>query len=233
MVWVYGVDCSFDPLSESEAQALKGAGVQVFAQCLWTGNQQPEPRVTNLRVASWAGFVLIGYISISTGRPGWQHVDAARQGVPEDIWNQLVKAPIDVELEGLTHADVISAHDRISSYGKSWDVYTNYNTWVNVLGNPTRRQGTGLWNAYWNEHPDFNFPSLPFGGFNPLTEVWGEQWSGGVTLPGGQFADRNQFRIDLLKPTTTLPPPTSTLKQRLLQLNTEMHELLNHLSGLE
>lgn len=212
--WVFGVDASFDELSYAEAVALKNVGVKVFAQCLWTGNRQPPTRIINLRNAMQAGIPrLVGYISVSTGMAGNAHVDAGHEGVPQDIWDALFKVPIDVELPDLNYTThVLTAWSRIVHWRKPEDAYTNYNTWVNVLGNPTRPQGVGLWNAYWDEHPDFDFPALPFGGWNPL-EVWGEQWSGDFNH-GGFEVDRNQFdavAFELVAPPPVEPPPTSAV----------------------
>ncbi len=217
--WVFGVDSSYDELTLAEARRLKDAGVQVYAQALWTGREQPGPRIISLRNAMTAGIPkLVGYISVSNnGRDGAWHVDQGHAGVPDDIWRALDKVPVDVELPGLrfgTH--VVSALDAVASYGKPKDIYTNWNTWVGVLDNPIRPAGTGLWNAYWDGAPDFDFPRLRFGGWQD-DEVWGEQWSGGTNVEG-QFADRNQFRSSAFgivhdaPPTTPVPqPPTLTL----------------------
>ena len=217
--WIYGVDSSFDELTLAEAQKLKAAGVQVYAQCLWTGREQPRSRITSLRNAKRAGIhKLVGYISVSNnGQDGAWHVDQARAGVPDDIWNALDKVPVDVELPGLTmQTHVVPALNRMVALGKPRDIYTNWNTWVNVLGNPTRPPGTGLWNAFWDDAPDFDFPRLRFGGWQD-GEVWGEQWSGGTNVEG-QFVDRNQFRSSSFRiahqpPATQKPtPPTATLQ---------------------
>jgi hypothetical protein len=217
--WVYGVDSSFDELTLAEARKLKDAGVQVYAQALWTGREQPGPRIVSLRNALNAGIPkLVGYISVSNnGRDGTWHVNQGRAGVPDDIWNALAKVPIDVELQGLTmQTHVLPALGRAAALGKPQDVYTNWNTWVSILGNPRRPNGVGLWNAFWDGAPDFDFPSLRFGGWQD-DEVWGEQWSGGTYIQG-QFADRNQFRseafgIEHAPPSTPTPtPPAPTLQ---------------------
>ena len=217
--WVYGVDSSYDELSLAEAQKLKAAGVQVYAQALWTGREQPASRISSLRNAMLAGIPkLVGYISVSNnGQDGAWHVNQARAGMPDDIWNALDKVPVDVELPGLTmQTHVVPGLDRVVALGKPRDTYTNWNTWVNVLGNPTRPPGTGLWNAFWDGAPDFDFPRLRFGGWLD-EEVWGEQWSGGTNVEG-QFVDRNQFRSSAFNiahplPSTPEPtPPTATLQ---------------------
>lgn len=217
--WVYGVDSSFDELTPAEAHRLKVNGIEVYAQCLWTGREQPGPRVTSLRNALTAGIPkLIGYISVSNnGQGGAWHINQGRAGVPDDIWNALVKVPVDVELAGLTlQTHVVPALDRVVWLGKPRDIYTNWDTWVNVLGNPLRPAGVGLWNAFWDDEEDVDYPSLRFGGWQDA-EVWGEQWSGGMHIQG-QFADRNQFRAEALgivpvPPPTPVPtPPTPTIR---------------------
>jgi len=207
--WIFGVDSSFDELTPADAQRLKAAGVQVYAQCLWTGREQPAPRVVSLRNALLAGIPkLIGYISVAPGHSGDWHVNQGRAGVPDDIWNALVKVPVDVELDGLTTQIVRQAVDRVAALGKPKDIYTNYRTWVEVLGNPTTFTDCGLWNAIWDANPDFDFPTLRFGGWRD-EQVWGEQWSGGTNVVAGQFADRNQFRAAAVGIAHPQPPVTN------------------------
>ena len=221
MHWVYGVDSSFDELTLDEARRLKDGGVQVYAQCLWTGTEQPEKRVVSLRNAMLAGIPeLIGYISVANnGQDGAWHVNMGRSGLPDDIWAALTKVPIDVELARLTMSThVIPALPRIADFGKDKDIYTSYHAWVDLMGNPMRPAGTGLWNAIWDEHPDFDFPYFRYGGWRD-EDVWGEQWSGGTNVEG-QFADRNQFRASALgiaepvpEPNTPVPVPPPSDKQ--------------------
>lgn len=205
--WIYAVDGSYDELTPAEAARLKAAGVQAYVQCLWTGREQPATRVVSLRNALNAGLKIIGYISVAPGHDGGWHVAQALTGVPADIMAALVKVPIDVELEGLTFAiHVAPALNAVAALGKPRDIYTSYNCWVNILGNPVRPAGTGLWNALWDQNPDFDFPSLRFGGWQD-SEVWGEQWSGG-TYVEGQNVDRNQFRSEAIGIAHPTPPTT-------------------------
>jgi hypothetical protein len=136
MTFVFGVDASFDELTLDEARRLRSAGVRAFAQCLWTGAVRPASRITSLRNAVAAGLAPIGYISVSPGR-GREHVDIGRGGVSDDLWAQLVKVPIDVELEGLHYGQhVLEALDRVAELGKPRDVYTAFFAWHGYLGNP-------------------------------------------------------------------------------------------------
>ncbi|KKM39541.1 hypothetical protein LCGC14_1564320 [marine sediment metagenome] len=129
--WVYGVDSSFDELTLAEARKLVVAGVQVYAQCLWTGREQPASRISSLRNAMLAGIPkLVGYISVSNnGQDGAWHVNQARAGVPDDIWRALAKVPADVEIPGLTmQTHVVPGLNRVVALGKPRDIYTDWNT---------------------------------------------------------------------------------------------------------
>lgn len=220
--WVYGIDSSYDLLMVEEAEKLKTVS-SVYAQCLWTGLEQPPSRVTSLRNAKDAGLVLVGYISVANnGHDGTWHVNQARAGIPDDLWDALYRVPVDAELFGLTMSTHVQpALARVEALGKGRDIYTSYHAWVDLLGNPTRPAGVGLWNAIWDENPDFDFPTLRYGGWLD-SEVWGEQWSGGTNVLG-QFADRNQFRASAMgimppisEPHTPVPVPPPGDSQWLL-----------------
>ena len=193
-----GVDASFDTLDEAEAKRLRAAGVQVWAQCLWDGGKQPAPRVTNLRTALCNGFIIAGYISVTSSRNGVYHVDCGRAGVPQDIWNTLALVFIDVELDDIPNGIVREAVNETARLGKRPSIYTSYNAWVNKQGNPKTFTDCLLWNALWDEHPDIDFPDLPYGGWKP-EQVVAEQWSGGQYVEG-VFVDRDSFVRELLLP---------------------------------
>lgn len=243
--WAYAVDMSFDSLSLDEANLLKLAGVKVIVQCLWTAAQQPPPRVDNLRVAEQAGFTepgyaIGGYASINASQPGDWHMDQAISGVPQDLFAKLTKISVDVELRGIKVADIRKAINHIYDIGKPRDIYSSYNVWMNYLDvrNPQEFSDCGLWNALWDKNPDFDFPTLRFGGWSD-EQVWGEQWSGGTNVQG-VFVDRNQFRDDAWglnvpdAPPTPTPPPLPTDAQYLHSIETwaqitEQFALRNHL----
>jgi hypothetical protein len=197
MTEITGVDASFDALSPSEARDLKNAGVRVFAQCLWTGSEQPGNRVINLRNAINTGLICLGYISVTGAHDGIWHVDQGRAGVPDDIWAALVLVPIDVELDNIPNGVVREAVDETARLGKRPCVYTSYNAWVNKQGNP-KMTDCLLWNALWDKAPDIDFPSLPFGAWKP-EQVVAEQWAGGDNYIG-VFVDRDTFVQELLLP---------------------------------
>ena len=210
MTWLYGIDTSFDQITDSEAQLLRQAGVRVAAQCLWTGGQQPAPRVTNLRTYKNAGIAIAGYISLTaTGQGSW-HAQQGRNGVPDDLWADLKHVFIDIELQGIQAGNVRQAVNFVQGLGKPKSIYTSWNAWKNYMGDPTTFTDCLLWNAFWDNDEDIDFASAPFGGWT-VDKVICEQWSGGTNVQG-VYADRNQFRADafglaVAPPSTPVPVP--------------------------
>lgn len=204
MTTMQGVDCSFYNLLVQQAQDLKSAGVEAFMQCILaqpaSGPVQPPPRVTNLRNALNVGLYILAYAVLPAGgdyNVGVSTAQFARQGIPQDIWDALLITEVDVELP-MQPLAINGMADSFTGLGKRAAIYTNYNTWVNVLGNPKDFTGYLLHNALWDNAPDINFASLPFGGWS-TRQVLAEQWSGGVNIQG-VFADRDTFVKELLLP---------------------------------
>ncbi len=195
---MWGIDCSFDELTPVEANRLRAAGVEVFGQCLWTGDQQPPVAVNNIRVAKAAGMIPFGYLSVSPRKPQennpWQgedHVKAGYDSLPEDVKKMLRHVALDVELQGLkfdyhVNSGVVGLINR----GYAPLVYTSYNAWKNYMGDPPAGVGWYLWNAFWDNDADYDFARFPYGGGN-FTLI-GEQYTGGQNVEG-QFADRDRF----------------------------------------
>lgn len=233
MTEIYGVDASFDELSLHEARRLKGIGVKVWMQCLWTATRAPEVRVPNLRNAIQVGLIPVGYISINrSALSGRWHVDAALTGFPDDLWNALQMVEIDVELQGIRVANIRSAVERVRELGQPQvAIYTSYNAWVNYVipSNPTTFTDCLLHNALWDKAPDIDFPSLPFGGWT-LDQLVAEQWSGG-TYVEGVFVDRNTFIKELLVPEEDNMPPVDQRIEELEQLAQRRGQLL-YVAGL-
>jgi len=211
----FWVDISYDLLTPVKAQVLKGAGVKGVVQCLWAdGREQPPNRVINLRNAEIGGLDIAGYVVVTpwSGITGAGHVQAGCRGIPQDLWNALLFVAIDVEVTGLTDVIVRGAVEALVALGKSRVIYTSWNAWVNYFGNSLAFTDCLLWNAYWDGAPDVDFASLPFGGWK-ITQVLGEQWSGGTNV-GGTYADRNQFVTALLRPQPVPDDPCALIKLR-------------------
>lgn len=198
----FGVDSSFDHLTETEARCLLESDVQVYWQCLWTAVLQPAAAIPNLVIADRVGIPYLGgYISLNHNGNGVNHIREARRRTPDDVWQRLDFVSIDVELPSIRVDQVIAAYDELKNLGiERVSVYTSYNAWVNLVipGNSDAlaRRGALLNNALWDWDSDVDFPTLPFGGWK-IEQVLSEQWSGGTHVCG-QFVDRNTFNMELL-----------------------------------
>jgi hypothetical protein len=207
-----GLDASYGSLTDARAKKLRDIyGVKVFCQCLWSGSDQPPPRVTNLRTALNNGFIIAGYISVTASHDGNWHVAQGRAGVPDDIWDALALVFIDVELDGIPNATVRQAVDATANLGKRRAIYTSYNAWVTKQGNPQDFTDCLLWYALWNEEPEieWDWPGFRyrFGGWTP-DKIAGKQSMGGHNLEGIDV-DTDTFVRDLLIPkeeNISLPP---------------------------
>jgi len=180
---IRGVDASFTRLTPVHTERLKADGFSVWWQCLWTGTRKPANAIDNLRVADQAGLWLMGYTSVTGGASGRWHADQGRAGVPDEIWDKLLLAVVDVELAGIPNTTVRAAVERTYELGKRRAIYTNYNSWVNMQGNPHDFIDCLLINAAWvygGGMPDKLLP-LQYGGWQP-EQVAGRQYDHDRTL---------------------------------------------------
>lgn len=193
-----GLDASFDRLTDETATKLRAAGYKVFAQALWTGRVTPEVAQDNLRVALRHEFIPVGYISLAGATPGDWHIDRGRAAVNDATWDALALAPVDVELKGIPKYCVTDALRRTRRLGKRDCIYTSWHAWVDFMDNTTAFADALLWNALWDEDEDFDFPSLPYGGWT-IDKVVAEQYTGGRDVLG-IYADKDVFVEELLLP---------------------------------
>jgi len=220
---LYAIDTSFDDVTYDKARAVREAGVELALQCLWTGEQHPPHRVTNLRNYTKAGLLIGAYASLPTNATfDYTHMDNARDGVPDDLWAALVRCAVDVELPGVTTHAIRGAVARIQQHGKPATIYTSLSRW-RAIGDPHDFTDCELWNAWWDEDStDRDFDANPYGGWRP-DQVIAEQYTGGHAV-AGVFADRDVFyvtRAQLLGPTTTAIVNAGTV---LLQLRVAVLE---------
>lgn len=220
---LFAVDLSFSQITDVRMAALKARGVELVIQGLWTGAVQPAPRVTNLRIAKDHGVAIAGYFALNAQSPGEWHYEQARAGVPLDLWNAQRFCAVDVELAGIELHDILAAGRRTQEDGFRPTCYTSRHAWMELVvpRNPTTlaEMDWWLWNAFWDADPDFDFAQWPFGGWK-LSQVVGEQWSGGVDLEG-VHVDRNTFVRSMIFPTEG-GEPVPDLDQRMTTLETQV-----------
>lgn len=198
--WVPGVDASFTDekvVSVEKMQALKAAGVKVWMQCIWTASSTPPVAVDNLRNAITADLIPLGYISLAGNVPGEWHVKIARKNIPDDVWDALLLVVIDVELKGIPNVRIREAVDYTASLGKGKAIYTSYGQWTGNQANATDFTDCWLFNAMWDQNPDVDFASLPYGGWT-VEQVMSEQYTGGTRVEG-IFVDRDSFNLEALE----------------------------------
>ena len=191
----WGIDLSYDHVTVEEAQRVYDAGVAVAFQCLWTGRERPATAENNIRNLASVGVIVCGYVSTSAGHTGLWHVQQGYDTLAEDVKRLLVHVATDIELEGLqfqTH--VVDCVDALRNRGYRPLLYTSYNAWVNMMGNPPIPKSWRIWNAFWDNDSDFDFERFPYGGAD-ISMVIGEQFTGGEDVVG-IFADRNIFKAE-------------------------------------
>lgn len=213
MGWVSAVDSSYDELTEDEARRLKAAGVELYIQALtalpFGGLEQPQSRVISLRNATYAGMKIAGYALIGGNLNVVSSMNFARSGLPLDLQAALEFCAIDVEVSGITAQDVEDAASYVRAWlpGKPVVVYTSYNAWVNLVGNPPKPEGSKLWDASWG---------VPQGTLRRAYGGWTQadlllhQYSGETWLEG-QHVDRNVW----LMPDAQPAPPAGTQLDRI------------------
>jgi hypothetical protein len=195
-MWVEAVDSSYDTLTEDRAHALKAAGIELYIQALSalppTGLHQPPSRVISLRNATYAGLKIAGYALITGETHVGDQLLMAYSGMPSDIWDRLEFVAIDVEVGGISVNEVADACRFMAGWlpGKPSVIYTSYNQWVNVMGNPPHPANALLWNASWGTSPG---SFKPYGGWI-RDDLLLHQYSGNTTLHG-QTVDRNVWWV--------------------------------------
>lgn len=195
---IYGIDTSFDTVDLAKAQRLRAAGIQVAWQCLYTGRDQPSPRVINLRSYQQAGLFTMGYISLPTSAgvgAGRRAFDMGRAGVPDDLWQGLFRVVTDVELPGIQPVAIRELVEATASAGKLRTIYTSLHAWADFLGNDMSFGDCDVINAFWDRDVDRDFDTNRYGPWSP-EQVIGEQYTGGEVVLG-VYADRDVFYVDL------------------------------------
>lgn len=193
---VWGADASFDRLTPQRANQMRASGVEVYVQCLWTGNQRPQVVVPNLINAQDAGLVIAGYASVSSSRSGAEHMDAARAGIPDDLWAAMTRVALDMELSGLSYEDhVLAGLARLAELGHPDNlIYTGIGAWNDFMPGKPRPIGSALWNASWGMPASGPMLPVSYAGWTEGDTV-GLQFGNGVAVPefGGFTADRDTF----------------------------------------
>lgn len=192
---VNGLDCSFSRISPQWAQERLGEGWKVFVQCLWTGGYLNNPAIRsvaelNLRDARDAGMIISGYINANPWFPASESIREAKKNAGA-TWHNLDVVFVDVEIPQTTLVQVRELCEALKADGKRVSIYSARWFWKGTLGNPTDPWllEYPLWNAFYDNSPDIDFPANPYG---PWNSVIGEQYQNTTNL-GNVNVDLNVF----------------------------------------
>jgi hypothetical protein len=146
-----------------------------------------------------AGFTHAATYTAINSRHGRESVERAQSFIGNE-WDNLAFIGIDVELP--TNSDIVNdAIVAARAMGVEPFVYTAHWAWHQFMQNRKEFGNVPLWNAFYDNNPDFDFPNYPFGAWT-LAGVAGEQYTNTTHVDGLGF-DFNQFHDAAIVP----PPP--------------------------
>ncbi len=205
-----GIDVSFSRVSPAWCQHRVAEGVRVFVQCLWTGGYQAHPGIravaeANLKDAREAGMITAGYLNTNPWFPAnislieaernanteWDRIGENAPG-----WHPFAGGVVfnDVEISGVTEAQIKEHCEAITGAGKKTAIYSARWFWTGHLGNAQWPWllDYDIWAADYDHDPDIASAAL-FGPWSKA-DVIGKQYEGTVDVEGVDI-DRNIFDL--------------------------------------
>ena len=203
------IDASYAQISEATFRQMIDDGVEGFMQCAVAAPpgrlEVPPHAYDNLAHAHAAGLPFTCYAAIRPGTAGSVAIDMAKVALG-DLWSECRFVAVDVEIEGITVEQIWDAIARVRELAQRVKIYTSYHVWVDFLNNPAIFADIHLINAYWDLDPDYDFASLPYGGWTMET-LAGEQYTGGTDYFGAQV-DFSEFNPEEWEPVESMGPPS-------------------------
>jgi GH25 family lysozyme M1 (1,4-beta-N-acetylmuramidase) len=200
-VFVEAVDWSlFQPAhTERDMRRLREAGVGLVIVGGWHGdNLGVNPNCRHDLALARTNHLKTGlYVVLdsSEGTDATGAVHKARANCGEE-WDHATFVALDVELAGVTTAEIRAGVDEVRRLGKTPVIYTAYWFWHEMFGDPQDLCDVPVWNAFYDWSSDFNFAELPYGCWTP-DQVVAEQYQPDSKLPGLEM-DHNSFKGDFL-----------------------------------
>ena len=198
--WVKGFDIAFSRVPRAWWKARYQEGYRVMVQNLWTGGYGNNARLRevaalNLADAEAEGFLVAGYANANPWYPVAQCMtEIMRNAGP--MWDKLRVVAEDVELPGVTEAQIHDLCLALEHEGKTVPIYSAAWFWKETIGNPQWpwAKEHKLWEAYYDGDPDLDFLNRRFGPWE-LADIMGEQYQG-TTIIEGIDVDLNVFDLD-------------------------------------
>ena len=179
--------------TQADMRKLKAAGIELIIPGAWHGGSANPKCRDDLKLARAEGLYTGTYAIVTTD--GKFSIDRAYE-VCGSEWKHLSFCAVDMELAGGSVPQVRAAIDRVIELGQRPIIYTAHWFWHGRFGNPDDFKDIPLWNAYYDQDPDIDFDSLPYGGW---TDVVGEQYIGTHIFEGLEM-DRNTFVRVFIEP---------------------------------
>ena len=193
-------------LTIDECHKVKEDGNDILIVGLFDGaTVNPYARETLENAQQVDGLYTAVYIALAPGYEGRLAVDRLSVLSFPTI-DKLNFVSIDCELDNITLEQINSALVRVvGGYKQRPVIYSAYWYWMSRFNNPTVYGASGLkiplWNAYYDNDPDYDFSKLPFGGWTYELLV-GEQYQGTTTYPGSDPAfdvDYSEFKEEWIE----------------------------------
>lgn len=188
--------------------------VELFIPGAWHGAEGYDSVGPSLRNARNLGMRSATYVAHTQRGHGADDVLQAYQRIGETEWRSLSFVALDMEwgTPGTNPAvanmdDLLAGIDKCLTLNARPCLYTAAWWWKGHFGNPNIPVGLPVWNAFYDNDPDYDFASYPYGG--PGVKLIGEQHtnSTSISAPGGPSMsfDFNAFEKDWIDafPVTT------------------------------
>lgn len=150
--------------------------------------------VSAATAAQKAGLQVATYVVVLPGAPALRVAKETYEAA-RGFWDDLQFVALDVEVETVSVADILSTATAIKTYGQIPVIYTRKGFWEQEnLGSMGHE--FGLWYAHWDGVPDFT-DFEPFGGWTHA-DIIGKQYSGTVRKFGIGI-DEDIFNLDAIE----------------------------------
>ena len=194
-------------VSRNSHRQMRQAGVRAFIPGLWHGTDANSYALNSLANGRAEGLLPGGYIVV-VARDGREVVRLGKAAAGSH-WKDMFGVAIDIEIAGITEANLANALDEVRVQGQRPFLYTGnwfWSWWRVALGHWPEVGAPDSWIAYYNGIADLgSFPSKPGYG-----RIIGHQYTGS-TSAFGTTVDFNVFDESwLLKDTEPKPAPPPT-----------------------
>ena len=241
----HGFDVAFSWITPQWAAARKAEGYRIGIQNLWTGGFAGNDGIkavaeNNLRVMREAGIITAAYANATP--PNWWDIDVQVSNIIANAgaeWDNIKVIAIDVEIPGATLGRATELANALSSLGKDTRILYSGKWFWDSMPNPLdpgwRLQFPLLWNAYYDNDPDVDFPAAPYGLWS-VDALAMEQYVGTTDIDGVQV-DLNSINFEqFMGMEDDMADPEvirllTSIDGRLAALNTSMDWTLRAIAG--